>query len=113
MERPPHAGRRHLALNVRDLPAMKRFYVELLGFEVEWEPDPDNSCLSSGIDNLALQAGSRWVHRATARFSSAGAYILSVYSLTIRRAEKRGATVLIACLTVAIHRWGTLAASRS
>jgi catechol 2,3-dioxygenase-like lactoylglutathione lyase family enzyme len=59
MERPPHAGLRHLALNVRDLPAMKRFYVELLGFAVEWEPDPDNIYLSSGIDNLAL-------HRSTA-----------------------------------------------
>jgi len=33
---------------------MKRFYTELLGFEVEWEPDPDNVYLSSGIDNLAL-----------------------------------------------------------
>jgi catechol 2,3-dioxygenase-like lactoylglutathione lyase family enzyme len=33
---------------------MKRFYVELLGFAVEWEPDPDNLYLSSGIDNLAL-----------------------------------------------------------
>src|SRR4026209_817181 len=34
--------------------AMKRFYVDLLGFAVEWEPDPDNVYLSSGIDNLAL-----------------------------------------------------------
>jgi catechol 2,3-dioxygenase-like lactoylglutathione lyase family enzyme len=39
MERPTHAGLRHLALNVRDLPAMKRFYVALLGFVVEWEPN--------------------------------------------------------------------------
>src|SRR5205809_5216663 len=54
MDRPSHAGLRHLALNVRDLVAMKRFYVELLGFAVEWEPDPDNIYLSSGIDNLAL-----------------------------------------------------------
>jgi catechol 2,3-dioxygenase-like lactoylglutathione lyase family enzyme len=54
MERPAHAGLRHLALNARDLDAMKRFYVELLGFAVEWEPDADNIYLSSGIDNLAL-----------------------------------------------------------
>jgi catechol 2,3-dioxygenase-like lactoylglutathione lyase family enzyme len=54
MERPTHAGLRHLALNARDLPAMRRFYVDLLGFEVEWEPDPDNVYLSSGLDNLAL-----------------------------------------------------------
>lgn len=54
MERPTHAGMRHLALNARDLEAMKRFYTDLLGFAVEWEPDPDNIYLSSGIDNLAL-----------------------------------------------------------
>ena len=61
MERPTHAGLRHVALNVRALDAMKRFYVDLLGFAVEWEPDADNVYLSSGVDNLALHraAGSR------------------------------------------------------
>ncbi len=54
MNRPSHAGLRHLALNVRDMAAMKRFYIDLLGFAVEWEPDADNVYLSSGIDNLAL-----------------------------------------------------------
>jgi catechol 2,3-dioxygenase-like lactoylglutathione lyase family enzyme len=54
MSKPAHAGLRHLALNVQDLAAMKRFYVDLLGFAVEWEPDADNVYLSSGIDNLAL-----------------------------------------------------------
>jgi catechol 2,3-dioxygenase-like lactoylglutathione lyase family enzyme len=66
MERPTHAGLRHLALNARDLAAMKRFYTELLGFDVEWEPDPDNVYLSSGIDNLAL-------HRAQGSPASDGA----------------------------------------
>ena len=44
---------------------MKRFYTEVLGFEVEWEPDPDNVYLSSGIDNLAL-------HRAQGASGSEG-----------------------------------------
>src|SRR5262245_22742284 len=57
--RPSHLGLRHLALNVRALDEMKRFYVDLLGFQVEWEPDPDNIYLTSGRDNLAL-------HRSTA-----------------------------------------------
>lgn len=54
MTRPPHAGLRHLALNVRHLDAMKHFYVDLLGFAVEWEPDAENIYLSSGLDSLAL-----------------------------------------------------------
>ena len=54
MERPSHAGLRHLALNVTRLAEMKAFYVDLLGFRVEWEPDADNVYLTSGIDNLAL-----------------------------------------------------------
>jgi catechol 2,3-dioxygenase-like lactoylglutathione lyase family enzyme len=54
MDRPSHAGLRHLALNVQNVAVMKQFYVDLLGFAVEWEPDADNVYLSSGIDNLAL-----------------------------------------------------------
>ena len=54
MERPSHAGLRHLALNVTHLAEMKAFYVDLLGFRVEWEPDSDNVYLTSGTDNLAL-----------------------------------------------------------
>jgi catechol 2,3-dioxygenase-like lactoylglutathione lyase family enzyme len=53
-DRPAHAGLRHLALHARAYDAMKRFYTELLGFAVEWEPDADNVYLSSGVDNLAL-----------------------------------------------------------
>src|SRR5262245_41885409 len=59
MTRPAHAGLRHLALNVRNLDAMKHFYVDLLGFAVEWQPDAVNIERSSGLDNLAL-------HRSTA-----------------------------------------------
>lgn len=54
LSRPSHAGMRHVALNVKDLPLVEKFYVELLGFEVEWRPDPDNVYLCSGVDNLAL-----------------------------------------------------------
>jgi catechol 2,3-dioxygenase-like lactoylglutathione lyase family enzyme len=61
MDRPAHAGLRHLALRVRDLDVMKRFYVDVLGFSVEWEPDRDNVYLSSGIDNLALHRSDRLV----------------------------------------------------
>jgi catechol 2,3-dioxygenase-like lactoylglutathione lyase family enzyme len=59
MDRPAHIGLRHLALHARRLDEMTRFYVELLGFHVEWQPDADNVYLSSGTDNLAL-------HRAAA-----------------------------------------------
>ena len=54
MSLPPHLGLRHLALNVRRMAEMKAFYVDLLGFRVEWEPDPGNVYLTSGRDNLAL-----------------------------------------------------------
>jgi len=47
-------GLRHVALQVRDLEACERFYVELLGMQVEWRPDADNLYLTSGEDNLAL-----------------------------------------------------------
>lgn len=53
------AGLRHVALFVQDLAACEYFYVELLGMQVEWRPDPDNVYLTSGNDNLAL-------HRAPA-----------------------------------------------
>jgi hypothetical protein len=43
----------------------------------------------------------------------AGTYIRVTYSLTIRRAQKRGATERIDCLIVASHRVGMPAASRS
>jgi catechol 2,3-dioxygenase-like lactoylglutathione lyase family enzyme len=54
LPRPPHAGLRHVALNVLDLAEVEAFYVDLLGFKVEWRPDEDNVYLCSGVDNLAL-----------------------------------------------------------
>ncbi len=55
MERPsPHAGLRHIALFVEKLEPTLHFYTELLGMDVEWQPDEDNYYLCSGVDNLAL-----------------------------------------------------------
>jgi catechol 2,3-dioxygenase-like lactoylglutathione lyase family enzyme len=54
MSRPPLLGIRHVALYVADLPAAERFWVDVIGYEVEWRPDPDNLYLRGGRDNLAL-----------------------------------------------------------
>lgn len=51
---PPPIGLRHLALVVRDVARAEAFYVGVLGFRVEWRPDPDNLYLRLGDDNLAL-----------------------------------------------------------
>lgn len=54
MNRPAFRGIRHIALKVRNLEKTRRFYTEVLGYSVEWEPDPANVYLTSGSDNLAL-----------------------------------------------------------
>ncbi|PWT94261.1 MAG: glyoxalase [Acidobacteria bacterium] len=54
MNRPAIQGLHHLALKVQNMQRMRAFYVDVLGFAVEWEPDPQNLYLSSGSDNLAL-----------------------------------------------------------
>jgi len=72
MDRPTHAGLRHLALNVQRMADMRHFYIDLLGFTVEWEPDPDNVYLTSGIDNLALHRSTRPSAPLTAAGSEGG-----------------------------------------
>jgi catechol 2,3-dioxygenase-like lactoylglutathione lyase family enzyme len=52
-------GMRHIALKVRDVGRSKSFYLDILGMEVVWEPDPQNVYLSSGCDNIALHEVSR------------------------------------------------------
>lgn len=47
-------GMRHVALKVKDLARSKRFYQDMFGMEVVWEPDPQNVYLSSGCDNIAI-----------------------------------------------------------
>ena len=51
---PALLGLRHVALNVRNVRESVNFYCTVLGMRVEWEPDPDNSYLTSGTDNLAI-----------------------------------------------------------
>ena len=65
MKRPAAtSGLRHIALFVKDLEACAHFYIEILGMEIEWQPDADNLFLTSGNDNLAL-------HRASEKFDKA------------------------------------------
>jgi catechol 2,3-dioxygenase-like lactoylglutathione lyase family enzyme len=52
--RPLILGLRHVALNVRDVRKSVEFYRNVLGMDVEWEPDPENVYLTSGSDNLAI-----------------------------------------------------------
>jgi catechol 2,3-dioxygenase-like lactoylglutathione lyase family enzyme len=43
-----------MLLKVADIARSERFYVDLLGFTVEWRPDADNLYLRLAGDNLAL-----------------------------------------------------------
>jgi catechol 2,3-dioxygenase-like lactoylglutathione lyase family enzyme len=54
MNPPPSQGIRHVAINVRNIGRSRDFYTGILGFQIEWEPDPKNLYLTSGTDNLAL-----------------------------------------------------------
>jgi catechol 2,3-dioxygenase-like lactoylglutathione lyase family enzyme len=85
-DRPTHAGLRHLALTGHDLDAMKRIYVELLGFAVEWEPDADNVYLSSGLDNLALHRSTPLGAGRSTAVAAAGA--LDHLGLIVRTADE-------------------------
>jgi catechol 2,3-dioxygenase-like lactoylglutathione lyase family enzyme len=85
MPRPTHLGLRHLALNVRDMAAMKAFYVEVLGFRIEWEPDPANVYLTSGRDNLALHQAESGSGGTAAGGETAGA--LDHFGLTVASPE--------------------------
>ena len=82
MKRPPATGGiRHVAVYVHNLEACEHFYVELLGMQVEWRPDPDNVYLTSGNDNLAL-------HRANIEFDTSSAQKLDHIGFIIKTAEQ-------------------------
>jgi catechol 2,3-dioxygenase-like lactoylglutathione lyase family enzyme len=49
-------GMRHVALKVKNVARAKKFYQEILGMDVVWEPDAENVYLSSGCDNIAIHA---------------------------------------------------------
>ncbi len=75
---PPALGVRHVALRFRDLAAAERFFVEVLGYEVEWRPDPDDVYLRRRGDNVAL-------HRAEAAPAAPG--LLDHLGILVERAE--------------------------
>ena len=96
-------GLRHVALNVRDPQASKRFYADCFGMAVVWEPDPDNVYMSSGPDNLAL-------HRSKA--VGAGAldhlgFIVSAREDVDRLAEEFAARGVTIAAGVKDHRDGS------
>ena len=65
MNRPVlNKGLRHIALNVVKLDETVKFYTDIVGMQIEWQPDANNFYLTSGQDNLAL-------HRAPAGFITA------------------------------------------
>jgi catechol 2,3-dioxygenase-like lactoylglutathione lyase family enzyme len=76
VSRPALLGIRHVALWVDDLAAAERFWVDVLGYAVEWRPDPDNVYLCGGRDNLAL-------HRRAGGQTTAGPSMLDHIGLAV------------------------------
>ena len=74
---PPALGLRHVALRVRDLDAAERFFVDLLGYRVEWRPDGENVYLIRHRDNVAL-------HRVG---DASGPGLLDHVGILVERAE--------------------------
>ncbi|HZZ85283.1 MAG TPA: VOC family protein [Anaeromyxobacteraceae bacterium] len=66
MPAPPNLGLRHVALRFSDLAAAERFFVDVLGYEVEWRPDPENVYLRGSGDNVALHRAERPASAASA-----------------------------------------------
>lgn len=78
MSLPSTLGIRHVALFVSDLAKSEAFYCGVLGYQVEWRPDPENLYLTmNGQDNLALHKGK----------APAGETRLDHFGIMLRRAE--------------------------
>ena len=58
-------GLRHVALKCHDLARMEAFYAGILGYSVEWRPDPENVYLTNGEDSLALHSDAHAVSAET------------------------------------------------
>jgi catechol 2,3-dioxygenase-like lactoylglutathione lyase family enzyme len=88
-------GLRHVALRVADVERSKRFYMEVFGMRVVWQPDPDNAYLSSGSDNLALhrEAG---VTAAAGTLDHIGFFVANLSGLetNFARARERGLEIV-------------------
>lgn len=63
---PATLGIRHVALKVRDLAKAEKFYAEILGYRVEWRPDPENVYLTRDADNLALHKAEKIIREDSA-----------------------------------------------
>ena len=75
---PSTLGIRHVALFVSDLAKAEAFYCGVLGYQVEWRPDPENLYLTmNGQDNLALHKGK----------SAPGETRLDHFGIVLRKAE--------------------------
>ena len=51
-------GIKHVALKVKNFDNCLKFYTNILGMDIDWQPDGDNVYLSNGKDNLALHKDS-------------------------------------------------------
>ncbi len=76
MTRPASLGIRHVALFVTDLAAAERFWLDVMGYAVEWRPDLDNVYLCGGRDNLAL-------HHRPGGLASAGGSVLDHIGIAV------------------------------
>ena len=85
--RPPVDGLFHVALNVADVGRARAFYRDVLGFRVEWEPDPDNVYLTSGTDNLALHRSAGRVTAAPTGPADSSGQALDHLGLLVREAD--------------------------